>query len=207
MASGLITLWQIDGETMETVMEFLFLGSKITVDSDSSHEIRRCLPLGRKAVANLDSILKSKDITLLTKACIVIAMFFPVVMFLMWELKHKEGWVPKTWCFWTVVLEKTLDSTLDSKEIKPVNPKENQPWIFIGRTDVEATILWIPDANSRLTGKDSDAGKVWGQEKGVTENYMLGWHHWFNGREFEQTPGESEGQGSLLCCSPWGHKK
>ena len=174
MASGLITLWQIDGETMETVMEFLFLGSKITVDSDSSHEIRRCLPLGRKAVANLDSILKSKDITLLTKACIVKAMVFPVVMLLMWELNHKEGWELRKWCFWTV-LEKTLESPLDSKVIKPVNPKENQPWIFILRTDAEAPILWPPDANIWLIGKDPDAGKDWGWQRmrwldGITDS-------------------------------------
>ena len=127
----------------------------------------------------------------------------------MWEL-NLEGWVPKNWCFWTVVLEKTLESPLDSKEFKPVSPKGNQSWIFIGRTDVEAEgqILWPPDVKSWLTGKDPDAGKDWGQEeKGVTEHELVGWHHWLNGHEFEQTLGDSEGQGSLVCCSPWGYKE
>ena len=106
----------------------------------------------------------------------------------MWELDHKEGWAPKNWCFWTVVLEKTLEHPLDCKEMKPVKPKENQSWIFIGRTDaeVETPILWPPDAKSRLIGKDLDAGKDWRQEeKGTTEDEMAGWHHWLNGHEFE----------------------
>jgi len=106
-------------------------------------------------------------------------------------------------------VEKTLESPLDSKEIKPVNPKGNQPWIFIGRADAEAEapILWPPDAESQFIGKDPDAGKDWGHEKGVTEDEMVGWHHWLNGHEFEPTSGNSEGQGSLACCSPWGHKE
>ena len=117
----------------------------------------------------------------------------------MWELDHKEDWAPKNWCFLTAVLEKTPASPLDSKEIKPVNPKGNQPWTFIGRTDAkaEAPILWPPDAKSWLTGKDPDAGKNWGQEeRGMTEHEMAGLHHWLNGQEFEQTPGNSDGQGS-----------
>ena len=116
----------------------------------------------------------------------------------MWELGHKEGWVPKNWCFWTVVLEKTLERPLDWKEIKPVNPRGNQPWIFIGRTDAEAEtpVLWPPDVKSRLISKDPDAGKDWRQEeKGVTEDEMVGWHHWLGG------------QGHLPCWSPWGHKE
>ena len=120
----------------------------------------------------------------------------------MWELDHKEGWAPKNWCFRTVVLEKTLESPLDSKEIQPVNPTENQPWIFIGRTDAEAPILWLLDVESRLNGKDPDAGKDWGQEeKGVTEDEMVRWHYWLKEHEFEQTMGDSEGQESLVCCS------
>ena len=128
----------------------------------------------------------------------------------MWELNHKEGSVPKNRCFRNVVLEKTLESLLDSKEIKPVNPKGNQPWIFSGRTDAEAEtpILWPPDAKSWLTGKDPDAGKDWGQEeKRVTEDELVGWHHRVSGYEFELIPGDSEGQGSLACCSPWGCKE
>ena len=154
MASGPITSWQIDGETMETVREFIFFGFKITADGDCSHEIKRCLLLGRKAMTNLDSILKSRDITLLTKVCIVKAMVFSNNHVWMWEFDHKESWVLKDWCFWTVVLEKTLESPLDCKEIKPVNPKGNQSWIFIGRTDVEAEtpILWPPDAKNWLIG-------------------------------------------------------
>ena len=117
----------------------------------------------------------------------------------MWELDNKEGWALKNWCFWTVVLQKTLDSPLDCKEIKPVNPKGNQSWIFIGRTDAEAEapILWPPDMKNRIIGKDPDAGKDWRQEeKGTTEDEMVGWHHWLNGYEFEQAPGDGEGQGN-----------
>ena len=124
----------------------------------------------------------------------------------MWELDHKEGWALKNSYFLTV-LKKTLESPLDSKEIKSVNPKGNQPWIFIEKTDVEATIFWPPDGKMWLIGKDRDAGKDWRpQEKGVTEDETAGWHHWLNGHEFEQTPEYSKGHGSLACCSPWGYK-
>ena len=125
-----------------------------------------------------------------------------------WKLDHKEGWVLKNWCFWTVVLEKTLESPLDSK-IKPVIPKGNQSWIFTGRTDAEAEapVLWPSDMKSWLIGKDHDAGKDWGQEeKGVAEAEMVGWHHWLNGHEFEHTQGDSEGPRSLACCSSWDHR-
>ena len=112
----------------------------------------------------------------------------------MWELDHKEGWALKNWCFWAVVLEKTLESPLDSKESKTVNPRGNQLWIFIGRTSAYSPILWSPDVESQLIGKDPDAGKKWRQEeKGVTEDEMVGWHHWLDGHEFEQTLGDSEG--------------
>ena len=124
----------------------------------------------------------------------------------MWELNHKEGWAPKSWYSRTVVLEKTLESPLDWKEIQPIYPKENEFWIFIGRPDAEAEtpILWPLDGKSQVIGKDPDVEKDSGQEeKGVTEDKMVGWHHWLNGHEFEQTPGDSEGQGSLACCSPW----
>ena len=124
------------------------------------------------------------------------------------ELDHKESGAPKNWCFQTVVLEKILESPLDFKEIKPVNPKGNQPWIFIWRTNAEpeAVILWPPDVKSQLIGKDPDAGKDSVKEKGETEDEMVGWHHQLNGHEFEQAPGDSEGEGSLERCSPWGYK-
>ena len=125
----------------------------------------------------------------------------------MWELDYKESWVSKNWCFWTVVLEKTLESPLDCKEIQSVHPKGNQSWLFIGRTDAEAEslILWPPDAKNWLIGKDPDAGKDWRQEeKGTTEDEMVGWHHRHNGHGFGWTLGFGDRQGSLVCCSPWG---
>ena len=139
MASGPITSWQIDGETVETVADFIFLGSKITADGDCSHEIKRRLLLGRKVVTNLDHILKSRDITLPTKIRLVKAIVFPVVMYGCdsWTIKKA---VPKNWCFWTVVL-KTLESPLDCKEIQPIHPKGDQSWVFIGRSDVEGETL------------------------------------------------------------------
>ena len=144
LASSPIILWQIDGENMETVLDFIFSVSKINVDGDCSHKIKRCLLLRRKAMTNLDSLLQSRDITLLTKLCIVKSHGFSSSHVWMWELDHKEGWGPgpKNWCFWTVVLEKTLQSPLDCKEIQPVHPKGNQPWIFTGRTDAKA-FVWI----------------------------------------------------------------
>ena len=210
MASSSITSWQIDGETMEIVTDFIFLGSQITADGDCSHEIKRCLLLGRKAMTNLDSILKSRDIPLPTKVPSSQTCGFSSSHIWTWELAYKESRVPKNWCFWTVVLEKTLESPLDCKEIQPVHPKGNQSWIFIGRTDaeVEPPILWPPDAKKWLIGKDPDAVKNWRQEdKGMTEDEMVEWHYQLNGHEFEQVPGVGDGQGSLVCCSPWGHKE
>ena len=133
---------------------------------------------------------------------------FPSNHVWMWGLDHKESWAMKNWCFWTVVLEKTLESPLECKEIKPVNPKGNQSWIFVGRTDAEAPILWPPDAKNWLIGKDADAGEDWRQEeKGPTEDAMVGWHHQLDVHEFEQAPGVSDGQASLVCYSPWDHKE
>ena len=140
-----------------------------------------------------------KDITLSTKVHIVKAMVFPVVMY-----GCKNWTIKENWCFWTVLLEKTFYSPLDCKEIKPINPKRNQSWIFIGRTDAEAEalILWPPDAKSQLIRKDLDTGKDRRkEEKGMTEDEMVWWHHWLDGHEFEQAPGD-DGQGSLVCCSP-----
>ena len=193
---------------METVRDY-FGGLKITADDDCSHEIKRCLLLGRKVMSNLDSIFKSRDITLPTKVCLVKAMVFPVVMY-MWELDYKEGWAPKNRCFWTVVLEKTLESPLDCMKIQPVHPKGDQSWVFIGRTDTKAEtpIFWPPDAKSWLIGKDSDAGRDWEQEeKGTAEDEMAGWHHRLNGHEFEWTLGVGDGQGGLACCDSWGCKE
>ena len=149
-ASVPMTSWQIDGETMETVRDFIFWGSKNTADGDCSHEVKRRLLLGRKAMTNLDSGLRSRDITWPTKLCLVNAMDCPMSHVWMWDLDHKEGWAPKNWCFWAVLLEKTLESPLNCKEIQPVYPKGDQSWVFIGRTDVEAEtpILWPSDAKS-----------------------------------------------------------
>ena len=138
MTSSPITSWQMDEVIVEAVTDFIFLGFKITADGDCSHEIKRCLLLGRKTMTNLDRILKSRDISLLTKVCIVKDMVFSSSHIWMWEMDHKEGWAPNNWCFWTVVLKKNLESPMDNKEIRPVNPKGNQPWIFIGRIDAEA---------------------------------------------------------------------
>ena len=209
MLSGPITSWKIDGETVETVSDFIFLGSKITSDDDCSHEIKRRLLLGRKVMTNLDSIFKSRDITWPTKVHLAKAMVFPVVMCGCdsWTVKKAECQridAFELWC-WRRLLRVPW-----TKGEQPVNPKGNQPWIFIGRADnvAEASILCPLDAKSQLIGKDPDAGKDWGQEeKRVTEDKMVGWHHWLNGHELEKTPGDSEGQGSLSCCSPWGHKQ
>ena len=164
MASGPLTSWQVDGEAMETVTDFIFLGSKITADSDCSHEIKRRLLLGRKVMTNLDSIFKSRyhftDKDLYSQR-----YGFSSSHVWMWELDYKESWAMKNWCFWTAVLEKTLESHLGCKEIKPVNPKRKLQgwflWVLIGRTDAEAEvpILWPPNGKNWLTWKDADAEK------------------------------------------------
>ena len=128
----------------------------------------------------------------------------------MWELDCKESWAPKNWCFWTVVLEKTLESPLDCKEIQPVHSEWDQSWVFIGRTDAKAEtpVLWPPDVKNWLTGKDPDAGKDWKrEEKGMTGDEMVGWHHWLNGHDYEQAPGFGDEQGGLACCDSWGCKE
>ena len=193
MASGPITSWQIDEETMG---DFLLGGSKITADGDCSHEIKRCLLPGRKAMTNLDSILKSRDSTLPTKVHLVKAMVFPVVMYGCENCTIKKVECRRTdafelWCWRRL---------LDCKEIQPVHSKGDQPWVFFGRNDAKAEtpVLWPPHAKSWLIGKDPDAGRDWGQEeKGMTEDEMAGWHHRFDGCEFEWTPGAGDGQGGL----------
>ena len=186
MASGPNTSWEIDGEPVKTVADLIFLGSKITEDGDCSHEIKRCLLLGRKIMTNLDSILKKQRHYFANKGPSSQGYGFSSSHVWMRELDYKESWVPKIWCFWPMVLEKALES-LGCKEIQPVHPKGDQSWVFTGRTNAEAEtpILWPPDAKSWLIWKDPDAGKDWGQEeKGTTEDEMVGWHHQLNGHEF-----------------------
>ena len=167
-------------------LETILGGSKITADDAFSHEIKRCLLLGRKAMTNLDSILKSRYIT--NKGPYSQSYGFANSHVWMWELDYKESWVLKNWCFWTVVLKKTLESPLDCKQIQPVNSTGNQYWLFIGRNDAEAEtpILWAPDAKNWFIGKDPDAGRDRGQEeKGTKEDEMAGWHYQLGGHEFE----------------------
>ena len=185
MATGPITSWQIDGETMETVIDFIFLDSKITADGDCNHEIKRCLLLRRKTMTNLDSTLKSWDTTLPTMVHLIKGIIFPVVMYgcESWPIKKAKHWRIDAFELWWW--------RIDCKEIKPVNPKGNHPWIFIGRTDAKAEtpILWPPDAKNWLIGKDPNAEKDWRQEENwMTEDEMVGWHHQLNGHEFEQAP-------------------
>ena len=187
--------------------DFLWGGLKITVDGDCSHEIKRCLLLRRKIMTNLGSVLKSRD-HFADKGPYNQSYGFSGSHVWMWELEHKESWAPKNWCFQIVVLEKTLKNPLDCKKIKLVNPKGNQPWLFIGRTDAEASILWPPDAKSQLIEKGPEAGKGWRQkDKEATEDEMVRQYHQLNGHESEQTLGVNRGQRSLVCCSPWGHKE
>ena len=171
--------------------------------------MKRCLLLGRKVMTNLDSILKKQRHCFANKGPSSQGYGFSSGHVWMWELNYKESWVLKNWCFWTVVLGKTLESPVDCKEIQPVHPKD-QSWVFTGRTDVEAEtlILWPPDAKSWLIWKDPDAGKDWGQEKkGTTEDEMVGWHHRLNGHGFGWTPGVGDRQGGLACCGSWGRKE
>ena len=166
MASGPITSWQIDGETVKTVADFIFLASKITADGDCSYEINRFLLLCRKVMTNLDSIFRSRD-CFANKGPSSQDYGFSSSHVWMWELDYKESWAPKNWCFWTVVLEKTLESPLDCKEIQSVHPKGNQFWIFIGRTDAEAEtpILWPPDRRTVSFEKTLMMGKIEGRRR------------------------------------------
>ena len=194
---------------METMTNFILGGSKITADGDCSHEIKRRLLLGRKAMTNLDSILKSKDVTLPTKVHIVKAMDFTVVMLWMWELDHKEGWTLKNWYFSNCGVGEDSWESFGQKKIQPVNPKGHKSLIFTGRTDIEAPILLWQIQRGNSLEKILMLGRIdWGlEEKGTTEDEMVGWHHEFNGHEFNLTLGDSEGQGSLACCSSWDCKE
>ena len=165
----------------------LFLGPKIIADSDCSHEIKTLAPQ-EKSYDKPRQCSKKQRHYFADKGPSGQSYSFSSSHVWMWELDYKENWVQKNWCFWTVVLEKTLQSPLDCKEIQPINPKGNQSWLVIGRTEAEGevSILWPPDAKNWVTGKDPDAGKDWRQEKDMTKDEMIGWHHWLNGRESEQ---------------------
>ena len=205
-----IISWQIDGETVETLADFIFWGFKITADGDCSHEIKWHLFFGRKVMTNLDSILKSRDIYFVNKGSSSQGCGFSSSHGWMWELNCKENWAPKKWWFWTVVLEKTLEGSLDCTEIQPVHPKGDQSWVFIGRTHVEAEtpVCWPPGVKNWLIWKDPVAGKDLGQEeKGMTEDEKVGWHHQLNGHGFGYTLGVGDEQGGLACCGSWGRKE
>ena len=212
MASLPITSWQIDGETMEIVRDFIFLGSKITADSDCSHEIKRSLLLGRKAMTNLDSILKSRDIntTLPTKGRYSQSYGFSSSYVWMWELDQRKPSTKELMLLNCTVGEDSWESLETARRSNQSILKE-----INSEYSLEGLMLWLKlqyfgqlmrRANSLK--KDPDAGKDWRQEeKGMTENEMVGWHHWLKGHEFEQAPGDGDGQGSLECCSPWGGKE
>ena len=206
MAFSPITSWQIEGETVETVTDFLFLGSKITVGGDCSHEIKRCLLLGKKAMTNLWQKAKSKDSTLPTNVCLVKAMVFPVVMYgcESWIIQKAECQRIDTFELWCWIrLQRVPWTARKSNQLilKEINPEYSLEEL-IPKLKLQCFGHLI---QSQLIGKDSDPGKDWGQEeKWVTEDEMVGWHHWLNGYEFEQTPGDSGGQGSLACCRSTG---
>ena len=188
-------------KTMETVSDFICLGCKIAADSDCPHEIKT-LPPWKKSYGKPRQNIKKWKHYIADKGPSSQSCGFSSSHVWMWELDHKEYWTPKNSCFWAVVVEKTLKSPLDCKEIKPVHPKGNQSWIFIRRADAETPMPWPPDVKNWLIRKEPDAGKDWRQEgKGMTEDKMIEWHHWLSGHEFEQAPGDREGQGILACCS------
>ena len=205
LASGPINSWEIDGET---VSDFLFLGPKITADGDCSHEIKRQLLL--ESYDQPRQHIEKQRHYFANKGPCSQGYGFSSGHVWMWELDCEESWALKNWCIWTVVLEKTLESPLDCKEIQPVHSKGDQSWVFFERNDAKAEIpvLWPLHAKSWLIGKDSDAGRDWQkEEKGTTEDEMSGWHHWLDGRAFEWTPGVGDRQGGLVCCNSWGHKE
>ena len=200
MASSSITSWEIDGETVGTVTAFILGDSKITAHGDYSHEIKTLAPW-KKSYDQPRQHIKKQRHYFAKKDPSSQSYGFSSGHVWIWELDYKESWVPKNWCFWTVVLEKSLESPLDCKQIQPIHPKGNQSCIFIGRVDAEAEILilWSPDAKNWLVGEDPDAGKEWRQEKkGMTEDEMVGWHHQLDGHESKQALGVGDGQESVL---------
>ena len=203
MASSPITPWQIDGETMETVTDFIFLGFKITADGDCSQEIKRCLLPGRKAMANLHSILKFRDITLLTKVHLARVMAFPVVVYgcESWTIKKAERWRNDAFelrCSRRLSRVPWTARRSNQSILKQISPEYSLEGLML-KLKLHTLATWW------LLGKDPDAWKDWRWEKRTAENEMVGWHHRLDGLEFEQTPGDGDGQGSLARCSPWGH--
>ena len=208
MASGSITSWQIDGETMETVADFI-LGAPKSLQMVIEAMKLKDTPWKESYDQPRQHIKKQRH-SFVHKGPSSQGYGFSSGHVWMWELDYKESRVLKNWCFWTVALEKTLESLLDCKEIQPIHPEGNQSWVFIGRTDVEAEtpVLWLPDAKSWFIWEDPDAGKVWRwEEKGTTGDEMVGWHHWLDGHEFGWTPGVGDGRGGLACCGSWGRKE
>ena len=204
-ASGTITSWQIDGETVKDY--FLGLQNHCTWWLQPWNS--KTIAPWKKSYDKTRQHIKKQRHYFADQGPSSQSYGFSSSHVWMWDLDCKEGWALKNWCFWTVVLGKTLESPLDCKEIQPIHPKGNKSWIVIGRTGAEAevTILWPPAAKNWLIWKDPDSGKDWGQEeKEMLENEMVRWHHWLNGHEFEQALGVGDGQGNLVCCSPWGHK-
>ena len=208
MASSPITSWQIDGETVETVADY-FSGFQNYCRLWVQPWNYKMLTPWKESYDQPGQHIKKQRHYFVSKGPSSQGYGFSSGHVWMWELHCKESWAPKNWCFWTVVLEKTLESPLDCKEIQPVHPKGNQSRAFIGRTDAEAEtpILWPPDVKSWLIWKDPDSGKDWGQEKGMTEDEMAGWHQQLNAHGFGWTPGVGDGQGGLACCGSWGPKR
>ena len=206
VASSPITWWEIDGETVETVSDFIFWGSKITADGDCSHEIKRRLLLGRKVMTNLDSILKSRDITLPTKVHLVRAMVFPVVMYgcESWTIKKAERWridAFELWCWrrlWRVPWAARRSNQSILKEISPEYSLEG----LMLKLQAFGHLMWRPDSLEKTL-----AGKGWRWKKGMTEDEMVGWHHRLDGHGFGWTPGAGDGQGGLACCDSWGREE
>ena len=210
MASGPITSWQQDGETVETVADFTFLESKSHCRWALQPWNLKTLTPWKKSYDQTRQHIKKQRHYFVNKGPSSQGYGFSSGHVWMWQLDYKESWALKNWCFWTLVVEKTLESPLDCKEIQLVYLKGNQYWIFIGRTDAEGEmpILWPPDAKSWLIWKDPNAGKDWGQEeKGMIEDEMVGWPHWLNEHGFGWTAGVGDGQRGLARCSSWGHKK
>ena len=211
MASGPITSWEIDGETVETVSDFIFLGFKITADGDCCHEIKRCLILERKAMTNLDCILKSRDIILPTKVCIDKAMVFPVVMYVCesWTITKAEHWRTdafELWC-WRRLLRVpwTARRAANQSILKEISPEYSLAGLMLKlKLQYFGHLMWRTDSLEKTLMLRKIEG---GRKKGTTEDEMVGWHHRLDGHKFEQAPGVGDGQGSLACCSPWGHKE